>query len=73
MLNSFFFMERLFLNGLSEVTVRVWIGVEFCSFIIAGMGLGFIFGLIKKCLCCITCLSRLLVLSLCYFPFHYYL
>lgn len=27
MLNSFFFMKRLFLNGLSEVTVRVWAGV----------------------------------------------
>lgn len=32
-------MKRLFLNGVSEVTVRVWAGVKFCSFIVAGIGL----------------------------------
>lgn len=73
MLNSFFFMKRLFLNGVSEVTLRVWAGVESCSFIVAGMGLDFIFGLmIKKCLYCITCLSGLLVLSLRFFITIFY-
>lgn len=58
MLNSLFFMKRLSqwpVNGLSEVTLRVWAGLEFCSLIVAGMGLGFIFGLmIKKILYCIS-------------------
>lgn len=62
----FLFHEKTFLNGLSEVTVKVWARVEFCSFTVAGMRLGFIFGLIiNKCLCSITCLSGLLVLALC--------
>lgn len=72
----FLFHEKAFFSMVSEVTVRVWAGVEFCSFIIAGMGLDFILGLtIKKCLCCIPCLSGVLVLSVIFLSiaiYYYY-